>query len=181
MCLTTSQTRPVTAEKPIRCLKLVRKSVGADGNPEYHAYFAYSDVEYKIGETFTDTNPFTRSLLNSIERGLHTFLPDRNGARTMYDWAVQRRDHFRKKERLSTDPSEKSFYRGCAYDVALLECQIPAGARYYEGQCNCLTYFGDKELDQSGYVSDKLTPIRELTSEEIEQMPYVIVCYDCPY
>lgn len=171
----------MVAEEPIKCLKLVRKSIGVDGNPEYHAYFAYSDVEYRIGVTFRDDNPFTRSLLNSIERGLHTFLPDTNGARTLYDWAVQRRDHFRKKERLSTDPSEKSFYRGCAHDVALLECQIPAGARYYEGQCNCLTYFGDKELDQSGYVSDMLTPIRELTLDEIEQMPYVLVFYDCPY
>lgn len=181
MCLITSQTRPVTAEKPIKCLKLVRKSVGADGNPEYHAYFEYSDVEYKIGETFTDTNPFTRLLLDSIERGLHTFSPDGNGARTLYDWAVQRRNHFRKKEKGSIDPSEKRFYRGRAHDVALLECQIPAGARYYEGQCNCLTYFGDDKLDQSGYVSDMLTPIRELTRDEIEQLPYVIVCYDCPY
>lgn len=181
MCLTTSQTKPETVEKPIRCLKLVRKSVGADGNPEYRAYFSYSDVEYKIGETFTDTNPFTRSFLNSIERGLHTFLPDRNGARTLYDWAVQRRDHFKKKEKGSADPLDKSFYHSCAHDVALLECEIPAGARYYTGQCNCLTYFGDKDLDQTGYVSDMLTPVRELTPDEIEQMPYVLVFYDCPY
>ncbi len=171
----------MVAEKPIRCYKIVKKIVHDGGETEYRPYFEYDSVEYRIGETFTDTNPFTRSLLNSIERGLHTFSPGRNGARTMYDWAVQRRDYFRKKEEASADPSEKSFYRSCAHDVALLECQIPAGARYYEGRCNCLTYFGEEELDQTGYASDKLTPIRELTPDEIAQMPYVIVCYECPY
>lgn len=171
----------MVAEKPIKCYKVVKKTVSADGNPEYHAYFVYSDVEYKIGETFKDTNPFTRSLLNSIERGLHTFLPDTNGARTLYDRAVQRRDYFRKKEKETSSPSEKRFYRSNAYDVAILECRIPAGARYYEGECNCLTYFGDEKLDQTGYVSDMLTPIRELTQDEIAQMPYVLVFYECPY
>lgn len=168
----------MTAEEPIKCLKLVQKYLGADGNPEYRSYFEYNDVEYRIGETFTDSNPFTKSPFGSIESGLHTFLPDSNGARTMYDWAVQRRDYFRKKEE-SAIPHEKSFYHSCAYDVALLECEIPAGARYYEGQCNCLTYFGEEELDQTGYVSDMLTPVRELGLDEIAQMPYVIVCYDC--
>lgn len=172
--------KPETAEKPIKCLKLVRKYVGADGNPEYRSYFSYGDVEYRIGETFADTNPFTRSFLDSIERGLHTFLPDRNGARTMHDWAVQRRDYFRKREKESADPSEKRFCRSCAYDVALLECEIPAGARYYKGECNCLTSFGEEELDQTGYVSDMLTPVRELTADEIARMPYVIVFYKCP-
>ena len=171
----------MVAEEPIKCLKLVRKSVGADGNPEYHAYFAYNDVEYRIGETFTDTNPFTRSLLNSIERGLHTFSTECNGARSLYEYAIKRRNYFRKAEKESFSPSEKDFFRSYAYDVALLECEIPAGAEYYEGQCNCLTYYGYEELDQSGYVSDKLTPIRELSPDEIKQMPYVAVDYECPF
>lgn len=171
----------MTAEEPVKCLKLVRKYVGADGNPEYRSYFEYNDVEYRIGETFKDRNPFTCSSFgNNIESGLHTFSPGRNGARTMYDWAVQRRDYFRKKEK-SASPSEKGFYRNAAYDVALLECRIPAGARYYEGQCTCLTYFGEEELDQTGYVSDMLTPVRELSPDEIAQMPYVIVCYELTY
>lgn len=181
MCLTTSQTRPVTAEKPIKCYKVVQKSVDADGKPRYSAYFAYSDAEYRIGETFKDTNPFTRSLLNSIERGLHTFSPDGNGARSLYEYAIKRRDYFRREEKKSFFPSEKDFFRSCAYDVALLECEIPAGAEYYEGHCNCLTYYGYEELDQSGYVSDKLTPIRELSRDEIAQMPYVTVDYECPF
>lgn len=178
MCLITSQKKPVTAKKPIKCLKLVRKSVDADGNPKYRSYFSYGDVEYKIGETFIDTNPFTKSALHNIETGLHTFSAEHNGARTMYDWAVQRRDHFRKKEREPASLREKSFYRSCAHDVALLECQIPAGARYYKGRSNCIRYFEEKKLDQTGYVSDMLTPIRELTPDEIMQMPYVFVCYE---
>ena len=181
MCLTTSQKRPVTAEKPIKCYKVVRKSVDADGKPEYHAYFAYSDAEYKIGETFTDTNPFTRSLLDSIERGLHTFSPDGNGARSLYERAIKRRNYFKKAEKESVLPSEKDFFRSCMHDVALLECEIPAGAEYYEGHCNCLTYYGNEKLDQSGYVSDKLTPLRELSPDEISQMPYVAIDYECPF
>lgn len=167
----------MVAEEPIKCYKVVKKTAGDGGEPEYRAYFAYNDVEYKIGETFKEGNPFTRSPYGSIESGLHTFSAECNGARSLYVYAVQRRNHFKKKEKFAS-PSEKCFYRSLAHDVALLECEIPAGARYYKGQCNCLSYFGDKELDQAGYVSDMLTPIRELSPDEIAQMPYVYIRYD---
>lgn len=173
MCLITSQVKPVIAEKPIRCYKIVKKIVHDGGETEYRPYFEYNSIVYRIGETFTDTNPFTRSLLNSIERGLHTFSTECNGARSMYEYAIKRRDHYKYKAVTSVFPSERDYYGYCAHDVAFLECEIPAGAQYYEGRCNCMCYFGKENLEQTGYASDKLTPLRELGPEEIARLPYV--------
>ena len=89
----------------------------------------------------------------------------------MYEWGKKDIEHYRDYYR---DYSE--YYDLISRnDVAILECEIPVGAKYYKGISNC---FSERhQVDENGYTSDKLHIIRALSEEEIKALPYV----DTPY
>lgn len=183
MCLKTNSTRKSTAKNPIRCLKVVAVSNTPDG-PVYHSFYSFNgSIKYKIGGT-ADMNDgkglkdelrtlpyygYERGQLNEsdnfkrrVEAGIHTFSPEGDAARSVYEWGKK----------------ESKFYNNILSDrddIAILECEIPAGAKYYKGVATC---FQDSyQVDERGYVSDKLHIIRALSEEEINALPYVDVPY----
>lgn len=183
MCLKTNSTRKSTAKNPIRCLKVVAVS-NTSGKPVYHSFYSFNgSIRYKIGGTadmndgHTETKDELRTLpyygfdelrdgvpdfKYRVEAGIHTFSPEGDAARSVYEWGKK----------------ELEFYNNDLFDrdnIAILECEIPAGAEYYEGVATC---FNEQyQVDERGYVSDKLHIIRALSEEEINALPYVDVPY----
>ena len=188
MCLKTNSTRKSTAKNPIRCLKVVAVSNTPDG-PVYHSFYSFNgSIEYKIGGT-ADMNDgrgikdelrtlpyygYEKGQLNEsddfkrrVEAGIHTFSPEGDAARSVYEWGKQELEYYSGTIKDSDDVERD--------DVAILECEIPVGAEYYKGVATC---FQDSyQVDERGYVSDKLHIIRALSEEEINALPYVDVPY----
>ena len=182
MCLKTNSTRKSTAKNPIRCLKVVAVSNTPDG-PVYHSFYAFNgSIKYKIGSTADMNNgrefkselctfPYYGSdelhkdapnFKRRVEAGIHTFSPESNAARSVYEWAKQESEFY------NNDLSDRD-------DVAILECEIPTGAKYYKGVATC---FNERyQVDERGYVSDKLHVIRVLSEEEVKNLPYIAVPY----
>lgn len=189
MCLRTNSTRKSTAKDPIRCLKVVSVWHTANG-PVYHSFYSFNgSLEYKVGATVdmnegrTEKNkdelrtlqdyrrpyasfPFP-DFKRRVEAGLHTFSPEGNGARSVYEWGKLELEYHIDIAKDRDDVKRD--------DVAILECEIPAGAKYYKGVATC---FNERyQVDERGYVSDKLHVIRVLSEEEIKDLPYVEVPY----
>ena len=182
MCLKTNSTRKSIAKKPIKCLKVVAVS-NAPGGPIYHSFYSFNgSIEYKIGGTadMNDGHEESKSKLctlpyygfklrdgvpdfkRRVEAGIHTFSPEGNAARSVYEWGKKESEYY---NHLLSDRD----------DIAILECEIPTGAEYYKGVATC--FAEHYQVDESGYVSDKLHIIRVLSEEEIEALPYVDVPY----
>ena len=183
MCLKTNSTRKSTAKNPIRCLKVVAVSNTPDG-PVYHSFYSFNgSIKYKIGG-MADMNDgrgikdelrtlpyygYEKGQLNEsddfkrrVEAGIHTFSPEGDAARSVYEWGKKESEFY------NNELSDRN-------DVAILECEIPVGANYYKGVATC---FNEQyQVDESGYVSDKLHVIRALSEEEINALPYVDVPY----
>lgn len=176
MCLKTNSTRKSVAKKPIKCLKVVAVSNTPDG-PVYHSFYSFnSSIEYKIGGTAdmndgrTETKDKLRTLpyygvpdfKRRVEAGIHTFSPEGDAARSVYEWGKKELEHY------NNVLSDRD-------DIAILECEIPTGAEYYKGVATCFSEA--YQVDERGYVSDKLHVIRALSEEEINALPYVDVPY----
>lgn len=189
MCLRTNSTRKSTAKDPIRCLKVVSVWHTANG-PVYHSFYSFNgSLEYKVGATVdmnegrTEKNkdelrtlqdyrrpydwfPFP-DFKRRVEAGLHTFSPEGNGARSVYEWGKLELEYHIDIAKDRDDVKRD--------DVAILECEIPAGAKYYKGVATCFNV--NYRVDERGYVSDKLHVVRVLSEEEIKALPYVEVPY----
>ena len=154
MCLRTNSTRKSTVKNPIRCLKVVAVSHTADGSA-YHSFYTFNgSIEYKIGATVdmnegrTEKNkdelrtlqdyryrsggpyasfPFP-DFKRRVEAGLHTFSPEGNGARSVYEWGKKESEFY------NNELSDRD-------DIAILECEIPTGAHYYKGITSYSTIF----------------------------------------
>lgn len=183
MCLKTNSTRKSVAKEPIKCLKVVAVSNKPDG-PVYHSFYCFNgSIEYKIGGT-ADMNdgreeskrelctlPYyglggirdaTPEFRRRVEAGIHTFSPEGDAARSVYEWGKKESEYY------NNVLSDRD-------DIAILECEIPVGAEYYKGVATC---FNEQyQVDERGYVSDKLHIIRALSEEEINALPYVDVPY----
>ena len=182
MCLKTNSTRKSTAKNPIRCLKVVAVSNTPDG-PVYHSFYSFNgSIKYKIGGTadmndgrgikhklctlpyygFDALREGVPDFRRRVEAGIHTFSPEGDAARSVYEWGKKESEFY------NNELSDRD-------DIAILECEIPAGAHYYKGVATC---FNEQyQVDESGYVSDKLHVIRALSEEEINALPYVEVPY----
>jgi hypothetical protein len=162
MCLFTNQNKPLKADKPIKVYKVVIRTDG-----KYHSFFEFVPrVYYTIGNCVKMTEnlmgknnkKFDNKLFNNpekcisfiipiqiekeelykVDRGLFTFNPDDD------TWKHLPNAYIQKKENCDI------------FDIAVLECEIPVGAKYYKG----FTYCYCKE---SAYVSDTLKIIREIS------------------
>ena len=180
---------PSVATEPIRCLKVVRKvhipdpNSGMDETVEYKPPIRGYGFRYYIGETVgmgdfrfenapcrenilqaTASDCMTASIMgyeHEVNYGLHTYRPDSQGARFLYGalkHQIERRDNealfFPSRTRTGWD------------EPVILECEIPAGALYYEGVSE-----ESNSIDTRGYASEKLKVLRELTPEEVEKLP----------
>lgn len=156
MCLYTDQRKPLIADKPIKVYKIVTKRKTDDGNFEYLSLLKYTTpVRYNPGSCarmpelmHTDENlirEFNKAQISNlnyyipykVNMGLFTFDAEGN------DWKS----------------TAQYFLKICnkkVFDIAVLECEIPVGAKYYKG----FTYCYCKE---SAYVSDTLKVIREIS------------------
>ena len=180
MCLFTYQDQPVTADRPIECVKIMRRR---EGNGELYNLFSFVHLtEYQIGELtrmkaidademqkFECPAPeicnrdlvFSGNLYEKFEavigkgacseedkirmdedmpdaymyrtlhRGIFSFIDEEDAQKT-FDWAVRTFD-------------------GYCYEICLVKCEIPAGARYWKGVSNCTGL-------ECGYVSDQIIP-----------------------
>lgn len=157
MCLYTSQSKPKVTSEPIRCIKMVRKR--KDGS--YLPYFCFTcqSTIYRIGEVTSmhcDENKIDPDYLKTdkelfeipekcckgynryfVERGIFTFNPNNSEWKAAYHHAVLRNS-----------------------TTVLLECEIPAGVKYYAGKSNCL--FGEKS-----YASESIKVIREISIDNL--------------
>ena len=182
MCLKTNSTRKSVAKKPIKCLKVVAVSNTPDG-PVYHSFYSFNgSIKYKIGGTadMNDGRTKTKDKLRTlpyygdglhygaldfkrrVEAGIHTFSPEGDAARSVYEWGKKESEHYNNVFSVRDD-------------IAILECEIPVGAKYYKGVATCFNEH--YQVDERGYVSDKLHVIRALSEEEINALPYVDVPY----
>lgn len=66
----------------------------------------------------------------TLQRGICSFIDEEDAQKT-FDWAV-------------------SSFEGC-YEICLVKCEIPAGAKYWKGASNCTGF-------ECGYVSDQIVP-----------------------
>ena len=175
MCLLTNNKNSKVAKKPIRCMKIV-SAITENGETRYMSFYGFDGtLEYKIGETISMNPEGTHQKLRSavvpqfsqsgdmhyrVGPGIHTFLPEANGVRSLYEWG--------KKDLIWNGDSS-------SIKIAVLECEIPAKARYFEGIATCFNK--GSGVDEHGYVSNKLHVIRALTEEEIEKMEFVDIEY----
>lgn len=199
MCLLTNCKKKSVAKKPIKCLKVVAVFVIPGVGPVYRSFYAFNgSVEYKIGgvvdmnegrteaakdklrtqlrtlpSKWYNEGPYEGRLNDRssfeyrVEAGIHTFSPKGNGARSVYEWGKKEIERYREYS------SEYDLIN--RNDVAILECEIPAGAEYYKGISTC---FSERhQVDENGYTSDKLHIIRALSEEEVNALPYVDVPY----
>ena len=157
MCLYTNQRKPLIADKPIKVYKIVNKRKTDDGNFEYLSLLKYTTpVQYNPGSCarmledeniIKEFNEAQISNLNyyipyKVNRGLFTFDAEAD------DWKSTAQ-YFSQFENNTVLKCEIE-------DIAVLECEIPVGAKYYKG----FTYCYCKE---SAYVSDTLKVIREIS------------------
>lgn len=179
---------PYVSDKPVRCYKVVRKIHTAcpapdnGGRKESVKYVppirdSY-DFEYRIGETadmktvpfndrgvFAEANPLadTEGYEHLVNYGLHSCKVSSHQASFLYD-ALRYQMDCRKKE------AEENPYwpaRNGWDEPAVLECEIPAGVPYFEGISELY-----KDIDSGGYASEKLRVIRELTPQEVSELPH---------
>lgn len=166
MCLYTNDDKIKIAESPVKCIKIVKRRVTHSGVTYTSIFTDLYDIEpvqYTIGETVKDTEPVTsaphskkiRKLLYArktnywckmrykVESGLHSYDPNHNGWKELAAWCI--RHYYGRHEELL----------GPGVKFVLLECEIPAGAKYLEG------YHNDTDAtDDFGYVSDRLKVIK---------------------
>jgi hypothetical protein len=158
MCLKTKQVKPCIAKDAIPCVKVVIRN--DDGT--YSPIFAYG-VTYTVGKNTTyKTSPEYVAHANQgssacemmyedgdVTYGLHSFKPNVNAIKQLYKWCYEEGNFSMSK-------------------VAVIECEIPKDTLYFEGQGYV---FSDLFMDQSGYTSEYLYVKRELTQEEIDNLP----------
>lgn len=158
MCLKTEQWNKRNAEEAIPCVKVVIRN--NDGT--YSPIFA-SGVTYEVGKHTTyKTSPdyvahvhqgsSACEMINEdgdVTYGLHSFKPNVNAIKQLYEWCYTDGNFSKSK-------------------VAVIECEIPKDTPYFEGEAYV---FSDKRMDQSGYTSEYLYVKRELTQEEIDNLP----------
>ena len=162
MCLYTGQRVPKIAESSIRCMKVVRKKA----NGSYSSLFCVTHndiVFYCVGnETkirYYEKDNFVaplncESLIDVItgeffrvENGLHSYTINNRNAVSL---------------------AKKGFAR---QEVALLECEIPVGALYYEGHSNVFHCPIEEGFEtETSYCSDRLLVIREVPLSELEDI-----------
>ena len=149
MCLYTRQSEPFVAFSPIRCLKVVDVVGG-----EFVPHFVYdSRIRYVVGEEtcigddeekrFLDAKGcgYTLVSINAVVHGLHVF-SEGNALAAQFD--------------------------GVMAPVAVLECEIPVGARYYAGW---VTYFDSVYCpEHTAYCTERLRVIRRLGDDEVEEL-----------
>lgn len=184
MCIYTNNENPLKAEERIPCVKIVRKYTYKNGSTAYiPLYESDSKVRYVIGEKaememknafmsllIREDNvehfaPFIEKYQRYQDTGLHTFKPDCDAWKKNAQWAVDSVAHF-----YMANPSIDSQFRynnAVKLEIAVLECCIPAGAKYIEGE-----HFCSKDIpDEFGYCSDCLEVIREMDNDWMTWKP----------
>lgn len=179
---------PKTADKPIRCLKVVRKITTLPSNPnkptsveyvppirDYYGFRYYVGETARMGGLSFDNRPSKENTLQAentipwmiwrnydyeVNHGLHTYCPDSQGARFLQSALKEQIDRVELEGTFDTER------RDVWTEPAILECEIPVGAHYYEG----ISEESDS-VDTRGYASDRLTVLRELSKEEVEKLP----------
>lgn len=186
MCLFTHQDQPVIADRPIECVKIMRRhkqngdlhnlysfayhttyelgvptnmQIRDEHDREYFEYpkpeigyrgripggKIYNGLERTIKKGARSSEDEIKAPHNILEeyqayqyrtlhRGICSFI-DEEDARKTFDWAVKMFDN--------------------CYEICLVKCEIPAGAKYWKGVSNCT------ELE-CGYVSDQIIPLEIL-------------------
>lgn len=179
MCLFTYQEQPVIAERPIECVKIMRR-IEKNGNLCNLFSFVYHTT-YKLGvltnmlicdeedkEYFERPKPEIgyRGVIpgDTIYCGLETAI--KKGVRSSED-EIKAYDDMPEAFRYRTlhrgicsfideEDARKTFdwavktFDGCC-EICLVKCEIPAGAMYWKGVSNCTGY-------ECGYVSDQIIP-----------------------
>ena len=131
------------ASSPIRCLKVVDVVGG-----EFVPHFVYnSRIKYVVGEETCISDDEEKSFLdvkrfgNAVVHGLHVFSEGNALAAQVGEVMAP---------------------------VAVLECEIPVGSRYYAGW---LTYFNTVYCTEyTAYCTERLRVIRRLGDDEVEEL-----------
>lgn len=144
---------PRTSKEPIKCVKVVLKR---PENPDvFYPPFWPGGFVYKVGEVAQARRTLQESAERApgwngddnrlwIESGLSSFKPGAKGIESVKHWIE----------------SEIRLGYYTEYVPTVLECEIPAGTLYYEGEHYCCN--NDVEGDEPGYCSEYLKVIREL-------------------
>ena len=114
-----------------------------------HIYKLININQYNTIKLETESNQTKEKELYQVERGVFTFDPENEGWKnTVIDT----------HNRLHKPYVYKDAYRineNSDLEIAVLECEIPIGAKYYKGY-SCLSAI------ESAYVSDELHVIRDI-------------------
>ena len=151
-------------QTPIRCYKVVIKVYDEINDKySYHPVFCNSHkMTYELGCTEKTRRPTRAGRFNmTVNEGLHSFKPEVLGWVGTARWVDLRLQ----------DDSTFTFgeWKGVKAEAAVLECVIPAGALYFEGEANCI--FGGP--DEKGFVSDTITPIKEVPRSAWPAMTFI--------
>lgn len=152
MCLYTNQYKPIKADKPIRCLKVVEKISPDDANHTIGiSCFKLTVVKPCIYTTGKRTGMIKDNKSKMIPTINYKFM-DKN-----YMYMVINGLHSFKINDLEPWKHLIAWMITKKRNPALLLCEIPAGTLYFEGAHNCIS---DNEL---GYVSEALDVISEIS------------------
>lgn len=189
MCLYTHQDRPVIAEQPIECVKIMRRY---EKNSKLHNLFSFvHQTEYQIGELI-HMKVIDAVELQKFECPAHE-IGNRDSifSGNLYEefkavigkGACSKEDEIREDEDvpgayryrtlhrgicsfINEEDSRKTFdwavktLKGCTYEICMVKCEIPAGAKYWKGVSNCSGY-------ACGYVSDQIIPRKILKTQRV--------------
>lgn len=188
MCLFTYQDQPAIADRPIECIKIMRR-IEKNGNLYLCNLFSFAyHTIYKLGVHTNmlicdeqDREYFERPKLEtgyrgstpgaSIYWGLEAAI--KKGVRTgedeikVYD-VTPYAYRYRTLNRgicsfIDDEDAQKTFDWAVKMfdgccEICLVKCEIPAGAMYWKGVSNCTEY-------ECGYVSDQIIPLEILKTK----------------
>lgn len=153
--------KPLVAGQDIKCMKVVFKVFDSPEHFTYRPVYNYNpEFRYMIGEEAVEKIQTVNGLFTIIvNSGLHSFNHEFNGWKRFAVWL--------EKAKRSEDKNKTCYYfsNDKKVEIAVLECIIPKGSEYYEGQANCINR--DKE-EAGSYVSNRLLPVREIPRSEWE-------------
>lgn len=200
MCLFTYQEQPVIADRPIECVKIMRRY---EKNGDLHNLYSFAyHTTYKLGVPtnmqICDEHDREYFEYPKSEIGYRGSIPGGNiycgfeaainiycGFEAAIKKGARNGEDEIKAYGISADAYRyRILYRGiCSfideedaqktfdwavgtfdgrYEICLVKCEIPAGARYWKGVSNCT------ELE-CGYVSDRIIPLEILKVDQAGQ------------
>lgn len=173
MCMFSYQSEPAIADKPIKCVKIMRHvKRGTFAGQMLQLYSFVNHTKYQLGkleimcEFFGDDELFMSPKKldlwpgskrdTDIKEALHNFDKDMPEEADAYSIERGICAFENIQEAQTTFEWACGLFRNTDIDICLVECEIPTGTLYYKGISNCTNCM----KGERGYVAQAILPLK---------------------